>query len=264
MIKKTLTIAGSDSGGCAGIQADIKTMSALGVFGMSVIVAVTSQNTLGVTHIEELSKKSISTQLEAIYSDLYPDAVKTGMLFSKDIIELVSDMLQKYNKSPYILDPVMVATSGAKLLKDDAISYMVGKLFPLATIVTPNIPEAELISGVKINSVDDVNKACKIIKNMGAKNVIIKGGHFNTNKSIDTLFDGENYYNIEATRVITNNTHGTGCTYSAAICSYLALGFDIINATQKAKKYITEAIIHGKDMNIGKGSGPVQHFFKNI
>ncbi len=182
-MKKTLTIAGSDSSGCAGIQADIKTMGALGVFGMSVIAAVTSQNTLGVTYIEELSTKSIITQIEAIYDDLAPDALKSGMLFSKDIIEAVADILKARNKSPYVLDPVMVATSGAKLLKDDAISYMVEKLFPLAYIVTPNIPEAELLSGMKIECQEHVDKACRKIKDMGAQNVIIKGGHFNDKES---------------------------------------------------------------------------------
>lgn len=263
-MKKTLTIAGSDSSGCAGIQADIKTMGALGVFGMSVIAAVTSQNTLGVTYIEELSTKSIITQIEAIYDDLAPDALKSGMLFSKDIIEAVADILKARNKSPYVLDPVMVATIGAKLLKDDAISYMVEKLFPLAYIVTPNIPEAELLSGMKIECQEHVDKACRKIKDMGAQNVIIKGGHFNDKESVDTLFDGENHYEISAVRVITKNTHGTGCTYSSAICSYLALGFNLLDAVKYAKQYITSAIIYGAEMNIGSGSGPVNHFFENI
>lgn len=263
MMKKALTIAGSDSGGCAGIQADIKTMSALGVFGMSVITAVTSQNTLGVTYIEELSKKSVISQIEAVYDDLEPDALKSGMLFSKDIIEAVSDTLKSRNKSPYVLDPVMVATSGAKLLQDDAISYMVDKLFPLAFVVTPNIPEAELLSGIKIESQEHVDKACKIIKDMGVKNVIIKGGHFTGDESVDTLYDGENHYEIAAMRIETKNTHGTGCTYSSAICSYLALGFDLLTATKYAKQYITSAIIYGAEMNIGSGSGPVNHFFEN-
>ena len=262
-IKRILSCAGSDSCGGAGIQADIKTMSALGVFGMSVITAVTSQNTLGVTYIEELSKKSVISQIEAIYDDLEPDALKSGMLFSKDIIEAVSDTLKSRNKSPYVLDPVMVATSGAKLLQDDAISYMVDKLFPLAFVVTPNIPEAELLSGIKIESQEHVDKACKIIKDLGVKNVIIKGGHFTGDESIDTLYDGENHYEIAAMRIETKNTHGTGCTYSSAICSYLALGFDLLTATKSAKQYITSAIIYGAEMNIGSGSGPVNHFFEN-
>lgn len=263
MVKKALTIAGSDSGGCAGIQADIKTMSALGVFGMSAITAVTSQNTLGVTYIEELSTKSVITQIEAIYDDLSPDAVKSGMLFSKDIIEVVAEVLKARNKSPYVLDPVMVATSGAKLLKDDAISYMIDKLFPLAYVITPNIPEAELISGIKIECQEHVDKACKIIKNMGVQNIIIKGGHFSGEESVDTLYDGKNHYEISSMRIDTKNTHGTGCTYSAAICSYMALGFNLLDAVKYTKQYITSAIIYGAEMNVGSGSGPVNHFFEN-
>ena len=262
-MKKTLTIAGSDSSGCAGIQADIKTMGALGVFGMSVITAVTSQNTRGVTYIEELSTESIITQIEAIYDDIAPDAVKSGMLFSKDIIEAVSDVLKSRNKSPYVLDPVMVAASGAKLLKDDAVSYMVENLFPLAYLVTPNIPEAELLSGMKIESQEHIYTVCRQIKELGAQNVIIKGGHFNGEESVDTLFDGENHYEIAAMRINSKNTHGTGCTYSSAICSYLALGFNLIDVVKYAKQYITSAIIYGAEMNIGSGSGPVNHFFEN-
>lgn len=264
-MKKVLTIAGSDSGGCAGIQADIKTMGALGVFGMSAITAVTSQNTQGVTYIEELSVKSVQTQIEAIYDDLTPDAIKSGMLFSKDIILAVSDMLSKRNKVPYVLDPVMVATSGAKLLKDDAIEVLIEKLMPLADIITPNIPEAELISGMKISNQHDIDEACKIIRSKGVKNVIIKGGHFeNSEESVDTLYDGQNHYELVSPRIVTNNTHGTGCTYSSAIASYLALGFDMLESCKYAKQYITSAIIYGADLKLGKGSGPVNHFYENV
>ena len=259
MVKKALTIAGSDSGGCAGIQADIKTMGALGVFGMSAVTAVTSQNTRGVTYIEELSTKSVITQIEAVYDDITPDAVKSGMLFSKNIIEAVSDVLKSRNKSPYVLDPVMVATSGAKLLKDDAVSYMVENLFPLAYVVTPNIPEAELLSNMKIESLEHAYTACRKIKEMGVQNVIIKGGHFNGEEAVDILFDGKNHYEIAAMRINSKNTHGTGCTYSSAICSYLALGFALPDAVKYAKQYITSAIIYGADMNIGSGSGPVKN-----
>lgn len=264
-MKKVLTIAGSDSGGCAGIQADIKTMSALGVFGMSAITAVTSQNTQGVTYIEELSIKSITTQIKAIYDDLTPDAIKSGMLFSKEIIAAVADILQKENKAPYVLDPVMVATSGAKLLQDDAIDMMIERLLPLADIITPNIPEAEILSGMKIENQKDVDEACRIIKNNGAKNVIIKGGHFeNSQESVDTLYDGQNHYEIVSPRIVTKNTHGTGCTYSSAIASYLAQGFSMLDACKYAKQYITSAIIYGADLNLGKGSGPVNHFYESV
>lgn len=263
-MKKVLTIAGSDSGGCAGIQADIKTMSACGVFGMSVITAVTAQNTLGVTHIEEMSVQSVSAQLNAIYDDLEPDALKSGMLFSKNIIDTVAGILKERNKSPYILDPVMIATSGAKLLQDDAVKVMIEKLFPLAHVVTPNIPEAEYITGMKILSQSDVDKACKLIKDMGAETVIIKGGHFNGDESTDTFYDGSNHYEISSTRIETKNTHGTGCTYSAAIASYKAQEMDTLEAVKYAKQYITSAILYGAELEIGKGSGPVNHFFESI
>ncbi len=263
-MKKVLTIAGSDSGGCAGIQADIKTMSALGVFGMSAITAVTSQNTVGVTHIEELSVKSVITQIEAVYDDLTPDSVKSGMLFSKNIIEAVYNVLSARNKSPYVLDPVMVASSGAKLLQDDAVNFMIEKLFPLADVVTPNIPEAELISGISIKSQQDVDKACKIIYEKGAKNVIIKGGHFTNEESVDTLYDGANHYEVASARIVTENTHGTGCTYSSAIASYLALEYSMLDAVKYAKQYITSAILYGADLHLGKGCGPVNHFYENL
>lgn len=264
-MKKVLTIAGSDSGGCAGIQADIKTMGALGVFGMSAITAVTSQNTQGVTYIEELSVKSVTTQIEAIYNDLKPDAIKSGMLFSKDIILAVYETLEKHNKAPYVLDPVMVATSGARLLKEDAIEVLIEKLLPIADIVTPNIPEAELISGMKIESQKDVDEACRIIRSKGVKNVIIKGGHFeNSEESVDTLYDGQNHYELASPRIVTNNTHGTGCTYSAAIASYLALGFNMLEACKYAKQYITSAIIYGAELKLGSGSGPVNHFYESV
>ena len=264
-MKKVLTIAGSDSGGCAGIQADIKTMGALGVFGMSAITAVTSQNTQGVTYIEELSVKSVTTQIEAIYNDLKPDAIKSGMLFSKDIILAVYETLEKYNKAPYVLDPVMVATSGARLLKEDAIEVLIEKLLPIADIITPNIPEAELISGMKIESQKDVDEACRIIRSKGVKNVIIKGGHFeNSEESVDTLYDGQNHYELASPRIVTNNTHGTGCTYSAAIASYLALGYNMLESCKYAKQYITSAIIHGAELKLGSGSGPVNHFYESV
>ena len=264
-MKKVLTIAGSDSGGCAGIQADIKTMGALCIFGMSSITAVTSQNTQGVTYIEELSLKSVTTQIEAIYNDLKPDAIKSGMLFSKDIILAVYETLEKHNKVPYVLDPVMVATSGARLLKEDAIEVLIEKLLPIADIVTPNIPEAELISGMKIESQKDVDEACRIIRSKGVKNVIIKGGHFeNSEESVDTLYDGQNHYELASPRIVTNNTHGTGCTYSAAIASYLALGYNMLESCKYAKQYITSAIIYGAELKLGSGSGPVNHFYESV
>lgn len=260
-MRKALTIAGSDSGGCAGIQADIKTMSACGVFAMSAITAVTSQNTLGVTHIEEMSSYSVESQIDAVLSDIGADAIKSGMLFSENIIKAVAVSLKKYEVKNYVLDPVMVASSGARLLKDDAVSALIAMLFPLALIVTPNMPEAEALSGIKITSVKDAEKACRIIKKTGAGAVLIKGGHFKGETSDDILFDGENFRTYSSKRITMKNTHGTGCTYSAAIASFLALGVNIYDAIEHAKKYITSAIEHGANMNIGKGSGPVDHFF---
>ena len=262
-MKKILTIAGSDSGGCAGIQADIKTMGALGGFGMSVITAITAQNTQGVTHIEELSVESIAAQINAIYDDLTPDALKSGMLFSKNIIDEVSKILKERNKAPYVLDPVMVATTGAKLLKDDAIDSMITRLFPLADVVTPNIPEAELLANMKINSHEDVEIAAKKIIELGPKSVIIKGGHFEDNKSIDVLLHNNDFYEFESDRIHTKNTHGTGCTFSAAIATYLGQNFSLIDAIKYGKAYITSAIIYGANLNIGHGNGPVNHFFNN-
>lgn len=262
-MKKILTIAGSDSGGCAGIQADIKTISALGGFGMSVITAITAQNTTGVTHIEELSIDSIAAQINAIYDDLEPDALKSGMLFSKNIIDTVSDILKERNKSPYVLDPVMVATSGAKLLQDDAIDSMINKLFPLADVVTPNLPEAELLSNMKIKNYDDVEVAAKKILELGPKSVIIKGGHFEKFKSVDILLSEDKIYEFESERIETKNTHGTGCTFSSAIATHLGQSFSLIDSVKHSKAYITSAIIYGANLNIGKGFGPVNHFFNN-
>ena len=260
-MRKALTIAGSDSGGCAGIQADIKTMSACGVFAMSAITAVTSQNTLGVTHIEEMSSRSVESQIDAVLSDIGTDAIKSGMLFSENIIKAVAVSLKKHEVKNYVLDPVMVASSGVRLLKDDAVSALMSMLFPLALIITPNIPEAEALSGIKITSVKDAEEACRIIKKTGAGAVLIKGGHFKGETSDDILFDGDNFRIYSSKRITTKNTHGTGCTYSAAIASFLALGVNIFDAIEHAKKYISSAIEHGANMNIGNGAGPVYHFF---
>ncbi len=260
-MKKVLTVAGSDSGGCAGIQADIKTMSACGVFAMSAITAVTSQNTLGVTYVEEMSGRSVESQIDAVLSDMGADAVKSGMLFSENIIKAAASALERHKAANYVLDPVMVASSGARLLKSDAVRALVSTLFPLACLVTPNVPEAEVLAGIKITGGKDAEEACRIIKKTGPGAVLIKGGHFNGESSDDILFDGENYRVYRAERIDTKNTHGTGCTYSAAIASFLALGFGLYDAVGRAKKYVSAAIESGAHMNIGKGAGPVDHFF---
>ncbi len=262
MIKKVLTIAGSDSGGCAGIQADIKSISACGGFATSVITAITSQNTLGVTYIEELSLKSIETQLDAVLSDIGTDAVKTGMVASTDIIKLIAEKITQYKITNYVFDPVMVATSGDTLLKSDAIDSLKKYLLPLSMLITPNIPEAEILSNIKINSDETIKEAAKIIHSQGAKNVLIKGGHTEDKDSTDILYDGVNFKEFKDLRINTKNTHGTGCTYSAAIATYLARTDKLLDAIALAKTYITESLAFGMSMNIGSGSGPVNHFYR--
>jgi len=261
MIKKVLTIAGSDSGGCAGIQADIKSISANGGFATSVITAATSQNTLGVTYFENLSLKSIETQIDAVLSDIGTDAIKTGMLASTDIISLVAKMIRKYSLTKYVLDPVMVAASGAVLIEDSAIDTIKKELLPLATVVTPNIAEAEILSGIKINSKEDIKEAAKIIYSYGSESILIKGGHLKSDKAVDILYNGSTYIEYSADWVETTNTHGTGCTYAAAIATYLAKDYTIDTAISAAKIYITEALKFGKNLSIGSGSGPVNHFY---
>lgn len=262
-MKKCLTIAGSDSGGCAGIQADLKTMSACGVFGMSVIAAVTSQNTLGVSYVEELSGSSVKSQIDAVFTDMGADAVKSGMLFSSEIIEIVADKLKEYKVEKYVLDPVMIAASGAKLLKDDGMNCLIKKLLPLSLIVTPNIPEAEVMAGMKIETSHDVDFACYKIFQQGARNVLIKGGHLEGAEAVDTLYNGEVYSLFTSAKINTKNIHGSGCTYASAIASFLALGFSVEDSVGRGKEYVTKAIASGASMNIGCiGAGPLDHFYE--
>ncbi|MDR2104170.1 MAG: bifunctional hydroxymethylpyrimidine kinase/phosphomethylpyrimidine kinase [Deferribacteraceae bacterium] len=260
-MKKSLTIATSDSGGCAGIQADLKTFSALGVFGMSVIAAVTAQNTLEVKQIATIPIDNIAMQIDAVFEDIGADSVKIGMLFSKEIIDVVAKGLEKYEVKNLVVDPVMVAATGALLLKTDAINTMIKKLFPLARVVTPNLHEAEALSGIKILNYKDKVEACKIISRRGAQTVILKGGHGSGAESVDLWYNGKSVYEFSAPRVDTENVHGTGCTFSAAITAYLAHGCTLDESIRKAKIYITNAILKGKDLRIGRGSGPVNHFW---
>jgi hydroxymethylpyrimidine/phosphomethylpyrimidine kinase len=258
---RALTIAGSDSGGCAGIQADIKTFSALGVFGMSAITAITAQNTKQVADVEAISIHNITLQIDMVLSDIGANAVKTGMLFSSEIIEAVADRLSHWGAKNLVVDPVMVASSGATLLLPDAIKSMSEKLFPLATVITPNIPEAELLSGIKIEQEQDIYTACEILYNMGAKKVLLKGGHRQGGVATDLLFDGVNFHKFSSDWVDTNNLHGTGCTYSAAIAAFLAKGLTLADSVKKAKEYISGAIKHGKNLYISESNGPVDHFW---
>ncbi len=257
-MKKVLTIAGSDSSGGAGIQADLKAFSAHGVFGMSVITAVTAQNTQGVFAVQDIEVSVIEKQLEAIFTDIQVDALKIGMVSRSETIRAVAAALIQYKASNIVLDPVMISKSGYFLLQPDAVQAMISCLLPLATIVTPNIPEAEQIAGITIDSIEDMEKAAQMIHRLGPRYVLIKGGH-REGDAIDVLFDGENYQYLGNERIDTTNTHGTGCTLSSAIAANVANGLPVYEATLEAKKYITTAITHS--FSIGKGVGPVHHFY---
>ncbi|MDR2400045.1 MAG: bifunctional hydroxymethylpyrimidine kinase/phosphomethylpyrimidine kinase [Deferribacteraceae bacterium] len=260
-MKKSLTIAASDSGGCAGIQADIKTFSSLGVFGMSAIVAATAQNTLEVRDIAPLPLENIAAQIDAVLEDLGADSVKTGMLYSKEIIGAVAERLEYHGAKNIVVDPVMAAASGAILLKPDAVDVMVRKLFPLARVVTPNLLEAQVLSGIKISSYKDRVEACRIISMKGAQTVILKGGHSADDDALDIWYNGKSTFEYSSPRIDTKNVHGTGCTFSAAIAAYLAQDLTLDESIRKAKIYISSAILKGRDLKLGNGSGPVNHFW---
>ena len=258
---KSLTIAGSDSGGGAGIQADLKTFASLGVYGTSAITAVTSQNTLGVTDIVNVPTKSVISQIEAVLSDIGTDSIKIGMLSNASIVNAVSSYISQSKFEKVIVDPVMISKSGHKLLSESAIKSMIKMLIPISFIITPNIPEASIISETKINSIESAKIAAKKIVKLGAKACIVKGGHFD-GPPIDVFYDGKKYETFKSERINTKNTHGTGCTFSAAIAAYIAKGEDIISAISKSKNYINSAI--QENFLIGKGYGPLNHFYKQI
>ncbi len=262
--RKVLTIAGSDSGGGAGIQADLKTFSAIGCYGMSVITALTAQNTRGVSGIHAVPPAFAVQQIEAVFSDIGTDAVKIGMLYSAELIAAVSEALKKHNARNIVLDPVMVAQSGDKLLQDDAIEAIKIHLMPLADVVTPNIPEASVLCGRQLKKWGDIESAAEALAQHGSRSILIKGGHGNENKSTDLLFlSRENrFVRLTADRIETNNNHGTGCTLSSAIAGYMARGNDIEAAVQKAKKFMNQAIAAGANYKLGHGHGPVHHFFQ--
>ena len=257
-MKQALTIAGSDSGGGAGIQADLKTFHAHGVFGLSAITAVTAQNTQAVCAAYELPEKIIRAQIAAVFDDFEIAAVKTGMLSSYAIVEAVGDALATRNRQPLVVDPVMVSTSGFPLLNADAIQGIVHHLLPLATVVTPNLHEAEVLAHQKIDTRPDAGIAARKIADLGARAVLVKGGHLQ-GAAVDVLWDGDSETLFECERLTTANTHGTGCTLASAIAANLALGCGLRDAIAKAKTYLTEAIRHGP--NIGKGNGPTDHFY---
>jgi hydroxymethylpyrimidine/phosphomethylpyrimidine kinase len=261
---KVLTIAGSDSGGGAGIQADLKTIAAIGCYGMSAITALTAQNTRGVTAIHPVPPSFAADQIDAVLSDIGADAVKIGMLYSAELIEVIAEQLKKHSAEKIILDPVMVAQSGDKLLQDDAIQAIKEYLMPLADVVTPNIPEAEVLLERRILGFDDMQTAARTLAGYGSRSILIKGGHLADNDSTDLLYLGqdERLVRLDARRISSRNNHGTGCTLSSAIASYMARGNDIESAVRKAKNYIQNAIQAGADYTIGHGHGPVHHFFE--
>ncbi len=257
-----LCIGGSDSSGGAGIQADLKAVSACGCYGMSVITALTAQNTLGVQGIYPVSPKFVAQQLESVLSDIGADAVKTGMLWTAGVVQVVAKKIKEYNISNVVVDPVMVAKGGRSLMQDKAWETLVKKMLPLAFNVTPNIPEAERLTRLKIKSVDDMKRVAALIHKLGAKNVLIKGGHLPGAKqsgAIDILYDGNKYYEFSAPWMDTANTHGTGCTYAAALAAEIARGENVLHAVEKAKKLVTDAIKNS--LKIGAGHGPVNASF---
>ena len=257
-MKTALTIAGSDSSGGAGIQADIKTMTMNGVYAMSAVTALTAQNTLGVRAVMDSTPKFLKEQLDAVFEDIFPDSVKIGMVSSKELIDVIADRLLHYKAKNIVADPVMVATSGSALIKTNAIETLVSKLFPLATLVTPNIPEAEVLSGMKISGREDMYRAAKYIGDSYGCNVLLKGGHW-TDNADDLLYEKGSFEWFLGKRIDNPNTHGTGCTLSSAIASNLAKGQGLCEAIQKAKKYLSAALAVGLDL--GKGSGPLCHNF---
>ena len=259
MIKQVLTIAGSDSGGGAGIQADLKAMSANGVYAMSVITAITAQNTEEVADVLELPTSIIAAQLDAIFDDFEVAAVKTGMLSSADIIKTVVKLLKPQNVRNLVVDPVMIAKGGQVLLRPDAIDTLKNDLLPLALLVTPNVHEAQQLSGIEITSLADARRAAKIIHQFGCANVLIKGGHLPSDRATDLLYDGRFFNIFKGEFIDTPHTHGTGCTFASAIAAHLARGKTVPDAVQTAKTYLTETIRHS--LAIGHGKGPTNHFY---
>ena len=258
-MKKALTIAGSDSGGGAGIQADLKTFTAFGVFGMSAITALTAQNTVGVQGIFEVSPEFIMEQIKSIMSDIKTDAAKTGMLANEVIVNTVAKAIKKFHIPNVVVDPVMIAKSGDPLLSESARQIVKQKLIPLATVVTPNLFEAEAMLNMKIKTIEDIKTAARELKKTGCKWIVIKGGHLqNEKEAIDVIFDGQKFHLLKSPRFETKNTHGTGCTFSSAIAAGLAKGYEPLKAIQQAKQFIAEAI--RQSFPIGRGHGPTNHF----
>lgn len=260
-----LTVAGSDSGGGAGIQADLKTFSSLGVYGASVITAITAQNTQGVRGIQPVDPAIVRGQLEAVFEDLTVDAVKTGMLHNTAAVRILAETIDRYRPPFVVVDPVMVSTSGSKLIEDDTIESVRTLLFPRADLITPNLNEAELLSGTIVRTEADLERAGQCLLALGCRAVLMKGGHLPGNRKTDWLLSaGRPPLRLEQTTVATMNTHGTGCTLSSAIAAYAALGYGLSEAVARAKDYLTAALLAGADVRTGHGYGPVDHFFAPV
>ena len=257
-LKTALSIAGSDSCGGAGIQADIKTMTMNGVYAMSAITALTAQNTTGVSAIQASTPEFLKAQIDAVFEDIRPDAVKIGMIFSSELIRVIAERLDFYQAINVVVDPVMLATSGSKLMRTDAVSALVGELLPRATLVTPNIPEAEVLSGMPVETREDMLSVAKYIGERYGCAVLLKGGH-SINDANDLLYSDGTYRWFYGKRIDNPNTHGTGCTLSSAIASNLAKGYDLAESVKRAKDYISDAL--AAMLDLGQGSGPMNHAF---
>ena len=257
LVPRALTIAGSDSGGGAGIQADLKTFAALRVYGMSAITSITAQNTVGVDGVHDVPADFVAKQIDMVAQDIGVDAAKTGMLSNASIVQAVAEAVKRNAIDKLVVDPVMVAKSGDTLLRDDARDALVHNLLPLAYVLTPNVPEAEALTGIRVSDMESMQEAARILHAKGPRNVVIKGGHLAGAEAIDLLFDGVSFQTFSSARIDTKNTHGTGCTFSAAIAGLLAKGFDVIASVEGAKAYLTKAIRHA--LPLGKGHGPLMH-----
>lgn len=257
-----LSIAGFDGSGGAGIQADMKTISALGCFATSVLTALPVQNTTGVKAIYNIPYQAVQEQIVCIMNDIFPDAIKIGMVHTSELVDIIASTLQSFPKTPLVFDPVMVATSGHKLIEDDTIQRIVEKLFPIADIITPNLDEAAVLTQMPINTVNEMYIAGEKIKALGARSLLLKGGHLKTAQLTSLYFaeDGS-VHEFHFEKYDTHNTHGSGCTLSSAIASYLAQGQSLLDAVTHGQDYVQQAIYHGKDVLIGKGNGPLNHFF---
>lgn len=263
---RVLTIAGSDSGGGAGIQADIKTISAMGCYATSAITAVTVQNTLGVKAVHPVPLDILEGQIDAVLSDIGTDAIKIGMLYSLEVVNIVANMIEKYQVKNIVIDPVMVSTSGYRLIEENAIEVIKHRLIPLSRVVTPNIPEAEILVGCKISSEEDFDKVARRLSHNSGVSVLLKAGHFDGDYLVDYFYNAENgtMTTLSSKRVETQNTHGTGCTLSSAFAAALAKEDDLTLAAKSAKKYVEQAIIYGAEYKIGGGYGPINHGFNPI